>query len=104
MINGKIDNSSADGLKQKTYKLNYEQSVNSFISNLIELSLILKTHKPEDRKKMLKDYIVKANKALYRYKERNSEILLCSGIVFPFASERTSLVDFEQVYTDPEEK
>jgi phosphatidylinositol 4-kinase len=42
---------------------------------------------------MLKDYIAKANKALTRYRDRNLDILICSGIMFPFASDRCSLLE-----------
>lgn len=51
------------------------------------MSLILKTHKIEDRKRILKDYIAKANKALERYRDRNREVNYCHGIMFPFSGD-----------------
>lgn len=89
-----------DHFLEKAQKMKYQQSVNSFITNLIELSLILKTHKIEDRKRILKDYISKANKALERYRDRNREVPYCHGVMFPFAVDQR---DHHDVYDDEDD-
>ena len=90
-----------DHFLEKAQKLKYQQSVNSFITNLIELSLILKTHKIEDRKRILKDYIQKANKAMERYRDRNRDVNYFHGIMFPFAVDQKDHCDYD--YDDVEE-
>lgn len=108
MVNGSLDvtdqptQTVQQYFQDKANKLKYEQSVRLFINNLIEISLTLKSKRPEDRKQVLKDYISKANRAVDRYRERNKEVLYCYGITFPFAScRRRSTLPFAEAYEDP---
>lgn len=55
----------------------YQQSVWLYLNNLIQMSLILKTFKAEDRKPRLKNFITRANVALEKYRHRTQEFQFC---------------------------
>ncbi|CAK67262.1 unnamed protein product (macronuclear) [Paramecium tetraurelia] len=62
----------------------YQSVVDLYLNNLIQMSLILKTYKPEERKPKLKNFITRANVALEKYRLKHQEYYFCQGITVPF--------------------
>ena len=77
--------------QDKETRTSYCTVVNKFISNLIKISLTLKTFKPEQRKEKLLYYIKKANKTIIANKENISTVfssfnlsIYFQGVCIPF--------------------
>ena len=79
--------------QDKETRTTYSTAVNKFITDLIKISLTLKTFKPEQRKEKLLNYIKKANKVLQLNKQKISTVFspfnlsnYFEGICIPFSN------------------
>lgn len=79
--------------QDKESRIDYTSTVNKFITNLIKISLTLKSYKMEERKDRLKYYINKANNVLESNRKKISNILseynetvYYQGIALPFSN------------------
>lgn len=73
--------------------MDYNTTVNKFISNLIKISLTLKSYKLEERKDRLKYYINRANVVLENNRKKITNVLsdfnqsvYYQGISLPFSN------------------
>jgi hypothetical protein len=77
-------------MMEKEARTSYITSVNKFITNLIQISLLLKSHPEEERKERLKYFIGKANKILFLSRSKIKEGIeitqFYQGIVLPFGN------------------
>lgn len=78
-------------MQDKERRKEYNQTVNKFINNLIDISLRLKTYKIEGRKEKLKYYITMGNNVIEGNRKKVSKSdfnhsIYFNGIVIPFSN------------------
>jgi hypothetical protein len=57
----------------KGMRSQYLTSTRRFISNMVKISLMLKTYKPEERKDKLKEYVRRLNRFLREMRSRKPD-------------------------------
>ena len=101
----KIFEEFAQIFQDKESRIDYNTTVNKFITNLIKISLTLKSYKIEERKQRLKYYINKANGVMENNRKKISNILsdynqsvYYQGIALPFSNVDDSKFHSNLVY------
>ena len=110
MLNFNIFLGFAQIFQDKESRIDYNTTVNKFITNLIKISLTLKSYKIEERKDRLRYYINRANNVLESNRKKISNVLsdynqsvYYQGISLPFSNwdesqYHSNIVEMSKIY------
>ncbi|EWS73288.1 phosphatidylinositol 4-kinase (macronuclear) [Tetrahymena thermophila SB210] len=78
------ENKTPSQVKESNERAKYNNSIKTFIKNMVNISLTLKKHEQDERKDKLKMYMKRANKWLKNLREQNPNNEFFQGIFIPF--------------------